>query len=304
MTTRQLSQIDVNLLITLDVLLETQSVTGAARRLGLTQPAVSQALGRLRSMLDDPILVRRGSRMAPTPRAQSLAGPLRRILSDLQALIADQPRFDPATSTAAFTMFINDYVGLVVLPPLMATLRQIAPGIDLRCRPVAFDTLTSELDRGDVDLALGVLPPHPDSIQSAPVIDESFVCLLRPDHPALPHFDLATYADLGHLLVSPRGQRRGGVVDDRLAEQGLSRRVVVEVPYFLAAPFVLAQTDLVTTLPSRVAGALSAPHGLVQRPPPLPLNGFSINMYWHMRYDREPALTWLRGVITEVCAEL
>lgn len=292
-----LSQIDVNLLVTLDVLLDECSVTRTARRLGLTQPAVSQALGRLRDLLDDPVLVRQGSKMVPTPRARDLAGPLRRLLADLHALISEQPAFDPAQATGRLNVAINDYVALVLVPPLLQRLRAEAPHLDVSFRAIPFDEASDALARGDLDLVAGVLPETPAAVRAAPVLEEHFTCLLRRGHPLADRLDLQAYAEADHLLISPRGRRQGGAVDAALEAEGLRRRVAVEVPYFLAAPSIIAATDLVITLPSRIAAAFAETYDLIQRPPPISLARFNLWMYWHTRFDRDPAQRWLRGLL-------
>lgn len=297
----RLAAMDVNLLVALDLLLQERSVTRAAARMAVTQPAMSQTLRRLRAQLDDPLLVRAGGRMVPTPRAEALAGPLRQALDGLQAVVAAAPRFDPATAQRRFTVATTDYGGALWVPALAAALAAEAPGVDLRVQ--ALDAHVPEaLERGEADLAVGVMPDGVPGLQRARLYDEGFRALVRAGHPLLDAPDrLDAYCGAQHVLVglSGRGQ---GAVDRALARLGRQRRVAVRVPYFLAAPLVVAGSDLVLTAPARAVALFERHYPLIGFAPPVTLAPFSMSMAWHARYERDPGSRWLRDRLAALVA--
>lgn len=299
-----LRTVDLNLLVALDVLLAERHVTRAAARLGITQSAASHALARLRDLLGDPLLVRGpGGPLIPSARALQLAPQLRKVLEDLAGVLRAET-FDPATARRTFRIGGSDYVELVLLPRLMARLARVAPNVDLWVH--AFD------DMGDVELASGKLdcvlaPPRPAERPSGMfekvILRESFTCVLRAGHPlARSRLTLARYCELAHLMVAPRGTP-GSFVDDALAAAGRTRRVALAVPHFLVVPYVIAATDLVATLASRIAQLFSATLDLVMMPPPVAIAGFSIALTWHERNHHDPAQRWFRDQIAAVAAE-
>lgn len=292
-----LDNLTLHQLRALDLLLDQGSVTRAAERLSVSQSALSHTLRGLRDALEDPLFVRGGGGMQPTPRAESLRVPLRRALHDLEVALAPH-RFDPATATRRFTLGMPDAFAMLVLPPLLRRLRASAPGIDLDVRPVPVGRLDEGLQTGALDLALDVRPPDVPGLLARGLFSDDFVCLVCATHPNRHDLDLDTYCALPHALVSPTGVGQG-VVGDALAALGRSRRVVARVRYFLVAPALLSGTDLVLTLPRRV-GRLLASHGdvaLVE--PPLVLAGFRVDQVWHQRVDADPAHRWLRSLLTE-----
>lgn len=290
-----LRALDLNLLVVLDALLAEHSATRAAVRLGLTQSAVSHALARLRDTLDDPLLVRGGGGLVPTPRADALRQPLRRLLDELTGLLRP-PAFEPATATGTVTVAAADYATSVVVPALAARLATEAPGLDLRLRPPPADGPRALAD-GEIDLALDVPVPDADGLHARPVLEDGFVAVLRAGHPALAEtWTVESFAALRHVLIAPRGTP-GGPVDQGLAERGLQRRLVVTVPHFLAAPHVVARTDAVLTLPTRVAALVVRPLGLVTRPLPFDLGRFTLHAVWHERRHADPAHRWLREAV-------
>ena len=298
-------QLDLNLLVALDALLAEGNVTRAAERLGLTQPAMSHALNRLRALLDDPVLVRTPRGMVPTARAEELAPAIRSALDDIDRALRGRPAFDPATSTRAFTIAAVDHGELVILPPLLARIAAEAPKIDLLVRPLRLDLIEEELESGAVDLAFSVLSAG-DNLATfrQRLFHESFVCLVRADHPTVGEtLTLEEFVALDHALVGPRG-RRGGIVDTELQKLGLSRRVALMVPHFLVAPMVVAKSDLILTAPERIARAFAAILPLRIVPTPFELKGFDVSQIWHERQSHDPALTWLRGLILEICRDL
>ena len=295
----RLAGIDLNLLTSLDVLLDEASVTRAARRLGKTQPAVSHNLRRLRELLGDPLLVRTPHGMQPTPRAHELRPAVRAALEAAETVLQAAPRFDPARAERSFVLAMADQAAFQLLPPLVQRLAAAAPGITLQLRPPPAD-LAAALAEGELELAIGVFGDSPSGIRSELLWTESFACVVRRGGPGTRGpFDLRRYLARPHLLVAPRG-RPGSIVDDLLARDHLRRRIAVVVPHFLVAPAIIAASDLVWTAPAGLAHALAPRYALAVRPPPLAVPSFSIAMRWHLRLDRDPGLAWLRALLREV----
>ena len=295
----RLTGIDLNLLTSLDVLLEEKNVTRAARRLGVSQPAVSHNLRRLRELLGDPLLVRTPRGMQATPRAIELGPAVRVALDAAEAVLQAAPRFDPARAERSFVLAMADQASFQLLPPLIARIAAAAPGITLLLRPPPGD-LSAALAEGEAELAIGVFGDSPAQIRSEPLWTEAFACVVRRHGPGTRgRFDLERYLARPHLLVAPRG-RPGSIVDDLLARDDLRRRIAVVVPHFLVAPAIVAASDLVWTAPASLAHALAASYALAVRPPPLVIPSFTITMRWHLRLDRDPGLTWLRSMLREV----
>lgn len=296
----QLSSIDLNLLVLLDALLETRSVKLAAAKVALSPSAASHALGRLRTLLGDPILVRAGRQMVPTARAERIRSEIRRVLGELSTLLTLGQPIDPKTLERSFRAAANDYAEAIVIRPLSDALAREAPRVDLYTQTLGADTV-ERLRAGDVDLALGVFADYPSDLRGDPLLREHFICLLRRGHPALSH-DLTpqSYARLAHVLVAPRGQPRG-IVDVYLERQGLTRRVARTVASFEAAPALVANTDYVVTLPARVAHRLGPALELALVSPPLELPGFDLSLVWHQRHDEEPSHRWLREQVKSAC---
>jgi DNA-binding transcriptional LysR family regulator len=301
-----LAGVDLNLLVVLDALLAERHVTRAARRVGLTQPAASHALARLRSLFDDPILVRGpGGGLIPTPRAEALAPVLRASLDGLATALRGEPVFDPPTAQRTFRIAINDHAELVLLPALVERLSRIAPGIELWMVAVTRDPEV-ELIAGTIDCAIGVWPgrPWPSGIYQRRLFDSDFQCVVRARHPAARRrLTLARFAALPHLLVSPRGGR-GGIVDVALAAHGLTRRVAVTVPHFLIAPHLIAASDMIVTLATRIARTFARPFRLLMLPPPVELRAFTETLVWHERLHHDPAQRWLRDQLADVSSTL
>jgi DNA-binding transcriptional LysR family regulator len=293
----RLSGIDLNLLTSLDALLELQSVTRAAKHLGLSQPAASHALRRLRELLGDELLVRTARGMQPTPRALELRPAVRAAIGAAEAVLQAAPAFDPATAERTFAVAMADQAAFMILPRLMQQLSRAAPGIRIDHRPGPIDTLG-----GDVELVIGVFHSRAASFREQVLFRETFACVLRRGCAAARGaFDLERYLALPHIVVAPRGLP-GSPLDDVLASAGRRRRVVLTVPHFLVAPHVIATSDLCWTAPAGLARALAAQLPLVLREPPFRIPDFDIVMRWHLRLARDPGLAWLRGTIRALVA--
>ncbi|MFD1554707.1 LysR family transcriptional regulator [Paraburkholderia silviterrae] len=296
---------DLNLLKAFDALYAERHVTRAGLRIGLSQSAMSGALTRLREIFEDELFLRTPSGMQPTPRAHDLAGPISNALRLVRgALRADG--FDPATAGDAFTIAMNDYSAFVLLPPLLARLNIEAPNVDVHVHGTfGRDEAIELLDSGEVSLAIGFPVEASPRILKRPLLQEDFACVARPEHPAFAHgASLDAFATAPHLLVSPEGDR-SSLVDRELAKLGLGRRVVLSLPQFLVAPFVIAETDLIATLASRVARRFAATGvGIAVHQPPIELPSWTLAMMWHRRADAHPATCWLQNVIAEVAASV
>ena len=301
-----LASLDLNLVVALDALLEERSVTRAAERIGVTQSAMSHALARLRVVTGDQLLVRGSGAMVATPRAEQLAPPVRRALDELGRALRSPSAFAPKTARLRVRIGTSDYNELVLLPRVVQRLEREAPGIDLRLVPFAEDA-PAVLGSGELDLVIAPLRPRDEAagVFARKLLDETFVCVVRRGHPlADRRLTLARYAAAAHALVSPRG-KEGSFADDALVEVGLSRRVVVTVPHFLVAPHIVASSDLLLTLPARVAAALAEPLGLVvlKLPPELRMPGFTMSALWHERTQSDAAQRWVRELFAEVARE-
>jgi DNA-binding transcriptional LysR family regulator len=302
-----LGSFDLNLLLALDALLTERSVTRASARIGITQSAASHALARLRKLTGDELLVRGRDGMVPTVRAEAMGAPLRRALEDIRGTLSPPRAFEPKTARVRVFIGTSDYAELVLLPGIMARLGREAPGVELRVVALK-DEAGSDLASGKLDVVL--MPPLPGeegpSIRYLQILSERFVCVARRDHPLAKKraLTLSRFAAASHALIAPWGME-GGLVDDALARLGLKRRVSVALPHAMVAPHVVASTDLLLTMPERVARVLAPPLGLavLEPPPELLLTGFAISMLWHERTDGDLARRWLRDVIVAEAAE-
>jgi len=286
--------IDLNLLVVFSALMKYQNVSAAAKSLSITQPSMSNALNRLRSTLNDEILVRVKGGMAPTPKALKLKGPISRMITELEYLLLEDQEFDPTELDMTFTMSSTDAIQQFILPRLLERLREVAPNISLNFISLDPEYSLHQLESGNVNFILAVNWTAPQHLKQVRLYDESFSCMLREDHPALSReWDLESYAALNHLLVAPLGGKVG-VVDKLLEEKGLSRKITVTTPHFLIVPSILMSSDLIVTLPTRVAKELSNYYPLKVIPPPIAIPEYSIYTMWHPRFDYDPVYKWFR----------
>ncbi|MCO4318565.1 LysR family transcriptional regulator [Phyllobacterium sp. 21LDTY02-6] len=290
--------IDLNLLVAFDALMAERSVTRAGVRIGRTQPAMSAALSRLRSVLQDELFIRGPNGLQPTPRALDLAEPLGRALAEIQRTLEFTQVFDPSKSSVSLSLGLSEHAAFVVLPKLLAVLGIEAPGIVLRVRNFDHrDEVISLLDSGEADLTVGVPHTPAGRILSERLFEERFVCVLRKDHPqADAELTLESFLQMSHLLVSPENERFG-MVDAALAKLGLRRRLALTLPQMYAAPPLVASSDLAATLMQGVVDASGYRERLQVLKPPLELGTAKFDMAWHRRNDVHPAQRWLREVI-------
>jgi DNA-binding transcriptional LysR family regulator len=289
---RSLSRIDLNLLLTLDALLADRNVTRAARRLRLSQPAVSVQLGKLRQALQDPLLVPGPRGMVPTSLAVSLQGPLRAALEQLLGVIAPARPFEPAEAELTFRVAASDYAGRAIVQPLLPVLRREAPRTRLAVVNAAPLRMGRQAEDAEIDLGFITLDTAPPVLRCRPLFKERYVLVGRAGHPALRRRPtLAQFCRLEFGIVSPDGGGFRGAADAPLEAMGLRRLVVLSVPHFLFLLSAVTHSDLVALVPSRIAQG--AP-GLRVVEPPLDVPGFDMAMVWHERVNRDPAHVWLR----------
>ena len=294
-------KLDLNLMLVFDALMSERSVTRAAAALGLGQPATSAALGRLRDLFDDPLFIRTPVGMEPTVRALGIAVPVAAAIAQLRATL-EPPSFDPPSARRSFNISGVDYLGLVALPDLVTRLARAAPGIDLRIRFIEKDAMLASVDSGRIDLAIAVLDDVPKHLAVEKLIEETFVCVTRADHPiAESGLTLDAYVGLSHVLVTQRGDA-AGIVDQVLNSMGLSRRIAITVPQVAIVPMLLAGTDLVATIGRRAAERLCASVPLRLYAPPIALAPWHMDMIWSRRNDADEGLIWLRRQFRDAVA--
>lgn len=296
-----MTELDLNLLRIFDALALEGSATRAARRVGLSQPAFSHALGRLRDSLGDPLFVRVPRGMAPTPRAVELVPLVRELLERAEGL-TQSGDFDPSTCAQTFRVATTDYFEHVAFPRLAIELSKMAPSSTIISRPSGGELPKAELYDGRFHLAIaGFFGEPPDGFYQQRLFDESFVCVVRKGHPvARRRMKLADYTKLSHVLISPGGDLHG-VVDAALASRGLQRHIAVAASSFLSPARIIAHSDLVLTAPSRLAAAYQRELPVTVLPPPLELPGFTVVQVWHERHHADPAHRWLRQLVFDGC---
>ena len=295
---------DLNLLPVLLVMMEERNVTRAAERLGITQPALSNALNRLRETLNDPLFIRERYGMRPTPKAEQLAQVVGAALSSIDKVILGQQDFDPLNATRLFTLAPNSYVEFIMMPAIVARLRSSAPGIRLRLTPFGNDVTETGVISGNTDMVLGRIVEPPDNLVVQHLMNEGLACVIRADHPLVgENLSAEQYEQLKHVNVLPPGRMRAGLYQ-ALEQRGLRRQVAVSVTHFLAVPEMIAVTDYCATLPRLICQHLSRDQRLRIIPAPVDLGTFPVEMGWHARYRDDPAHRWFRTLITETAQSL
>ncbi len=304
---RNLRTVDLNLLVVFDTLMAERNVTRAAERNGLSQPAVSKALNRLRFLFDDPLFVRRDRGMEPTARARELAGPIHGALADISRTLMLSAAFEPSTAHATVKIATIDLYHTKLLPSLVQHLRRHAPGVDLQVRANDCSHLHEQLADGEIDIAFAPLGNKPVDVRAEPLWSDRLVTLVGEANPLGEPLTIEAYAaaahlvDAGHVQVSSDGVG-SSVVDAILAARGLRRRIALVLPNSAGIPFVVAATDLIATLPSRIVKGLLPMSNVRMLTPPLPDVEVSPHMFWHDRTHTDPLQGWLRAAIREIAA--
>lgn len=298
-----ITRVDLNLLPVFEALEQTHSVTRAAHRLGLSQSAMSAALGRLRSVLNDPLFVRGSRQMLPTPRARELSKPVHELLERMRREVFAAARFEPRTTDREFGLCLTDVGGAVFLPRLLCDLRRVAPRARLRSEQVAVGEIERALEEGRVDLALGNFPDLPGSVFQQRLYERSYACICRADHPNVgSRLTLRTYLQLEHAVVrSP--VRVHEAIDRALGKRGARRKIALSVPHYLALPYVIEQTDFIATVPREIAEVFGRQAAIRIVNLPLPIPNVTLRQHWHKRYHHDAANRWLRERVARLFAE-
>lgn len=298
--------LDLNLLRVFDAVMTEQNLTRASNRLAMTQPAVSNALRRLRDALGDELLIRTAHGVKPTPRAENLWPAVRRALTELEEAIAPEQTFDIASAQTTFRMAMADATAALWLPALVRSIEREAPGITIRMVPLTTREPRPMLLRGDIDLAVGFFPgvvaqlaggqgTSVSPIRHEQLYSGQYVCVMRKNHPlAQGELTLDDYCSANHLLVSFSG-RAHGLVDEALAQVGRERRILLTVNQFFTAGRVVATSDLITVLPRHLIASTGITGALITKELPFAMPNMHIDMLWHERDTRNPAHKWLRS---------
>ncbi len=303
MNKTNIRRIDLNLFTVLQAIHAEGGVSRAAARLNLTQPAISHALARLRDIYNDPLFVRRGHRLEPTPLTRTIIEPVQRSLRLLEFTLSETAHFDPGQTRKRFTLGLRDILESTVLPPLLHGLEETAPGIDIASIRVDRRAVESGLAAGSIDLAIDILLPLSEEIQRQRVEAGRLAVVARRDHPTVgPDLDLATYLRQDHILVS---SRRGGpgLEDVELNRLGLERRIRLRCQHYFAATRVVSHSDMILTMPERYARLLSRSFETQVLPLPIDAPTLDLYLYWHASMREDPANRWLRTQMLQIFAE-
>ena len=293
------------LLEVFSAIMRERSVTHAAESLGLTQPAISQGLRKLRKCLDDPLFVRALQGVEPTPRALELAGAVSELLHIARERLGAAQLFDPNRVQRIFSFYASD-AGAVVFTPLIAeTLRTLAPGVRIRVLPLISRRFPEGLESGEADLALGSFQGFGTGFYQQRLYEDSYVCLVRAAHPTIrSRLSLKQFIDAQHLIVSAEGTGHAHAAVEKMLSRTIApESIAARVPSFLAAPILVAHSDYVLTVPGRVGRVFAESLGLKVFPPPLKLPRFEVKQYWHERFHRDPANRWFRELIVSLFSE-
>jgi DNA-binding transcriptional LysR family regulator len=305
-----IDRVDLNLMVYLDVLLRVGSVTKSAQQLGITQPAMSNGLKRLRDLFNDPLLVRTSEGMTPTERALELQPQIRKALSELEAALQTQGEFDASSSHRVFRIMVSDYAESTLVPELVKRLRSQAPSVILDVLTPS-DVTFQDVEAGKVDMAINRFDEMPQSFHQKTLWEDDFVCLVNPDHPNAGGFDLPAYLDSMHIWVSKTGMGAGvgidpekiirlGWVDNALNKLGHKRKISVFTRHYQMPALLALNNDLVATLPRKVAEMQAESSSLLVKEPPFSVPAFELKMAWSPLVQHHQAHKWLRRLIVDV----
>lgn len=299
----KLANIDLNLLVVFDLLYQEQNTQRVALRLGITQPAVSHALKRLRHLLEDELFERTSQGLQPTPRASRLHPGIADALARMNDTLALCDDFNPAQSDRTFHINMTDIGEIVFLPRLLQHLSQHAPAVSLNTVRSHHNDLKHEMEEGEIDLAVGLIPQLGAGFYQQRLFVQRYVCLMREDHPlADGDFNLEDFRAAHHAVVVAQGTGHG-IVEEQLAHAGVVRPVRLTLPHFAAVPYIVSSSDLVVTVTKKLAEATCQRFGLIAREHPLAFPEIPINLFWHRRFHQDPGNRWLRGLMFEMFSE-
>lgn len=299
-----LRSLDLNLLVIFDAVMTERHVTRAAARIAMSQPAMSNALARLRYLFKDELFIRTAGRMEPTPRALELGVAVQQILRQAERLMATDVAFDPHASEREFTARMSDLIGYLSLPRIAQLMRAQAPSMVLNVIHTSPESTLKALELDELDFALSMELSHGKSIHSQPLFEDRMCCVMHAGHPlANSEMTMARFLKYPHMRVamSPTDIR---FVDNVLAEQGRQRLVTLTVPHWLLVPRTLQDTDLLAVVSSKLVEQFLGQVPVIAKPLPFESAPFMWRLYWHKRYDKSPAHEWMRGAVINACAEI
>jgi len=297
------SSIDLNLLSVFQEVYRERQISAAARRLGLTQSAVSNALARLRRTFGDELFVRTAYGMQPTPLAQQMAEPIGAAMVQVALALSQRSRFDPATSARRFTLAMTDVGEVYFMPVLIDRCRTVAPNLEIASLRANGLTLKDDMETGRVDLAIGAFEDVSEALYHRALFRQPFVSMFRKDHPlAKGKVDLERFVAAPHLIVDA-AQSPYDRINGLLEKAGVTAGARFRVPHFTAVPYIVSTSELVVTVPQKLAESAASPFGLKWIEPPLALPALQTNVFWHRRFNHDPGIQWLRGLIADVFAE-
>lgn len=300
-----LPNVEIRLLECLVALVEESSVTGAADRMGLSQPRMSNALRRLREVFDDPILVRTGQQMAPTDRAITIVEHVRQGLSEIALGLTPDESFSPGKSNRVFTLMLSDYIANLVLPQVTRHISMVAPNVQIRLTPLVTNHARNALEDESCDLAFGFFAGLQGNLRITTLFRDATVCIVRASHPTLSKaITLEQFIRFGHVMLADApgaGSTLEQLCDAELNRQGLQRRVAVHAPTPYSMARIVASSDFIGSLPRRLAVEFSRSLPLQVVSSPLVLDSFEVSMAWHERMHKDPGHIWLRNLFREFC---
>jgi DNA-binding transcriptional LysR family regulator len=299
----ELKDIDLNLLVIFNQLLIERNVSKVAENLGLGQPAVSNALARLRKLFGDELFIRTSSGMQPTPFADQLAESIGYALGMIHGAINVKNSFDPATSKRRFSIGMTDIGEIHILPGLMGKIPELAPSVSISTVRNTAINLKDAMEAGHIDLAIGLLPQLKAGFFQQRLFTQHYVCMFRDGHPLDKKKVLASdFYEADHVAIVSTGTGHG-MVDEILDKNLAQRKVKLTVPHFVAVSRILQSTNLIATVPERLAEHMAKPFGLKYIPHPVKLPEIAINLFWHAKYHKDPANQWLRGLLFKLHAD-
>lgn len=296
-----ITKLDLNLLVIFETMLRLQNVSRAAEAMGMSQPALSFALNKLRTLFGDPLFIRGSRGMQPTPRAQQLCGTLHSVLDLIRIDLLQKPVFDPKTAQRTFTFNMSDIGEMIFLPTVLKRLSAAAPGVSIKTVSTPHRLLEDALQSGDVDLIMGYYPGLAGAaIYQQRLCTRDFVCIMRKDHPGIgDRMSLKQFLQAGHVVVQPAG-RSHEQFETELEQQGLTRKIVLSVAHYIALPTIIAESDLIATVPHAVGSNFAKLANIKVLRPPMNVPTVELMQYWHARFHHDPANIWIRNVIADL----
>ena len=294
-----IDSIDLNLLATFDAIERERSITLAANRIGVTQPAMSNALARLRRIFNDPLFVRTGRKMQPTPFAQRLAEPIRQSCALINYALRMDKGFEPSKSTQTFIFYMTDIGEVVNLPVILNHMQRVAPHITIKVASILQQDLQKAMAEGEVNIALGPFPGLKAEFFEQRLYSDSFVCIARAGHPKVRNtLTYKQFCEIPHVVVESAGHE--AAFERIIRRQKVDRRIAVTVPHFMALPVIIGDSDLIATIPLRAAESFSYLAKIKLFKVPIELPSYDIKQHWHERFHRDPANQWMRNTLAEL----